>query len=280
MVGSTADIRITHLQVRYLTGNIYTSGDDLFCCLLISLIETSRLTCVNEILAVVLSVAERLVIDRDNRLFGLAHLTCPAVFEQDCLLREVLDDTKQINRLGVREVCSMRLAGTHSTAFFLNGFKEQVLASMETLEGVTELVAYVRTAFSLQLRHLLRIVQQRFHRIEIQRPGIDVRVDVMSRCRTVQEGLTLLPVLTHRSPVRTGSFHEVGVIRPCLLCLEDLLAFVQQLQTLIRHGGIGGDDRVLYIRLHGALQRRLFVRGDLCVTLLTSAQCYQADERE
>ena len=42
---------------------------------------------------------------------------------------------------------------------FLYGFKEQVLAGMETLEGVTELVAYVRTAFFLQLLHLRGVVQ-------------------------------------------------------------------------------------------------------------------------
>ena len=107
-----------------------------------------------------------------------------------------------------------------------------------------------------------------------------MRVDIMPCCGTVQEGLALLPVLTHRSPVGTGGFHEVSIILPCLLRLEDLLTFIQQLHALVRHGGIGGDNRVLYIRLHRALQRRLFVRGDIRASILTSAQSYQADERE
>ena len=159
MVRGGADIGVTHLQVRYLTGDIHTTGDDLFRSLLVGLIETSSLPCVNEVLTVVLAVAERLVIYRDDRLFGFAHLTCPAVLQKDRLLCEILNDTQQINRLGVGEVRCMRFAGTDSTTVLLDGLKEQILAGMETLEGVTKLVAYVRTAFFLQLLHLRGVVQ-------------------------------------------------------------------------------------------------------------------------
>ena len=107
-----------------------------------------------------------------------------------------------------------------------------------------------------------------------------MRVDIMPCCGTIEKRLALLPVLTHRSPVGTGGFHEVSIILPCLLLSEDLLTFIQQLHALVRHAAVGSDNRVFNIRLHCALQRRLFVRGDIRATILTSAQSYQADERE
>ena len=85
-------------------------------------------------------------------------------------MRQVFHDTKQINGFGVREVSCVRLARTYSTTVNYHRLKQQIFAGMEALEGIAQLVTDIRTAFFLDLRHTRCIVQQRVHRIEIERP--------------------------------------------------------------------------------------------------------------
>ena len=59
---------------------------------------------------------------------------------------------------------------SYSTSALLNGFEEQVFGCMEALEGITQFITDVRTAFFFDLRHTSRVMQQGVHRIEIERP--------------------------------------------------------------------------------------------------------------
>ena len=261
LVRSVAQIRITHLQLGYLTGYIYATGNDFLSSLLIGLVQAAGLTGVYQIVAIILAVTHRLTFAiGDHAFFPLVNLAArPAVLKQNSLLCEVLDNSEQINGLGMCQVRCMGLACTDGTTFLLYALKQQIFGCVEALQRIAQLVAYVRSAFFLQLSHLRCVVEQRVHRVEVQGPAVDVRVNVVSGCRTVQERLALLPMLAHSTPGCTGFRHQGAVIRACLIRFQDLLTFVQQHQPFVGHRAVSGYNGVFYVRLHRALQSGLFV---------------------
>ena len=166
----------------------------------------------------------------------------------------------------------MRTTCSNRTTVLLYRFKEQVLRGMEALQRIAEFVTHVRTAFFLNRSHPVGIVQQRVHRIEIQRPRVDVRVDVVRRSRSVEESLALLPMLAHRTPRRAGILHQFAVILTSFHFREDLLTLVQKRQTGVCHGAVSRNNCVVYVRRNSLLQRRFFV-GDYFASLVFA--CHQ-----
>ena len=156
--------------------------------------------------------------------------------------------------------------------------EEQVFGSMEALEGVTQLVADVGTAFFLDHLHLLGVVEERVHRVVVQRPAVDMRVNTVLLGRSVEERLALLPVVTHGAPGLAGFAHQRLVVGLAFDCRLNGFAFLQQHQTFAGHIAVGLNDRVVYIRRHDFLQRFLFV-GVVNIHIAASDHRKAADSR-
>ena len=169
----------------------------------------------------------------------------------------------------------MRLTGTNGTSALLHRFEKQVLSCVETLEGITEFVSYVRTTFFLDLLHLRFVVEEGIHGVEIERPRIDMRVDGMACCGTIEESFALLPMFAHSAPSRSGFRHEGRVILFCLYLSEDLLTFVEEHQSFVRHVAVGSNHGVVDIGRHRTLKRLFFVRFDIGLLVVA---CRHSDE--
>ena len=78
---------------------------------------------------------------------------------------------------------------------------------MKSQQAVTKVIAYIVRA---HLCHLLWIAQHGFHGCLVKRPGVDVRVDVVVACRSVQKGFAQFPVFTGVFPRLAGCLDLCG----------------------------------------------------------------------
>ena len=268
LFGGAADVGVTHLQVSHLTGDINRTGDDLFGCFLVGDEDRTCLTGVDHLPTVAVFVGLDLGLVQQGFLLG-THFAGPGVLQQDSLLGQVLNNTVQIDGLGVRQVSGMRITRTDSTAVLNHRLKEQVLSSVETLERIAQFVTYVCTTLFFDLSHLCIVVQQGIHSVEVERPRVDVRVDVVRTGRSVEEGLALLPMLTHQSPSRISFYHQVSIVLTGFHFGQDSFSLTEQRHAGIGHLAVGSYNGVVYIRCYCFLQRSLLVGSNCCVAFAT-----------
>ena len=80
---------------------------------------------------------------------------------------------------------------------------------MEPEQAVTQIGADI-IGIPLDLGHHTVVVQQVLKRRAVQRPGVDMRVDVVIGRSAVKVGLAELPVLARGDPVVAGGLHQRG----------------------------------------------------------------------
>ncbi len=252
-------VRTTYLGVTHLVGDVDTALNQFLGSLLVGSVRTTgshfhiRAVTLGELHAV---VNLRLL---EDSLFLFAYIvdTCPRSLKSHRLVAQVLGYCHEVNQLGTgvgRDVvrADVALVGV------VTGI-EHILHRVETEQTVAEFVAYIVGTLLLNLLHLLCVAEHGVHTVFVERPRVDMRVDVVVGSGTEKECLAQLPVAAGSRP-RLGSSLYVGVGQAlCLKLVEDVFAVLVEGDGCVRQVLVGGNHRVVHIRCHRCLQGLFFL---------------------